>query len=248
MNSSSCSKVVLRKTGAVSRMKSFQNCPGSSSRSGAGARRIRRSSNPFSSSVPANDSSTTNTTRWPRRRSTSPMPTQLLVGPKAPSGKKTIVLARGSLVIAPGARGRSSLVRSGRVLELVALGPFQQRLDREHRVVDAGVKVAELGEPRRHGGDGQLLGVDVVELVPGDRGRHGAAADAADRVGAGDCVIAGILVVVDERLIGLAILAPPGGGGVARGTALNLSGEGEGGPADFGKSPSRLDPDVDVDA
>ena len=31
-------------------------------------------------------------TRWPPRRSTSPMPTQLLVGPKAPSGKKTTVL------------------------------------------------------------------------------------------------------------------------------------------------------------
>ena len=29
--------------------------------------------------------------RWPRRRRTLPMPTQLLVGPKAPSGKKTIV-------------------------------------------------------------------------------------------------------------------------------------------------------------
>ena len=31
--------------------------------------------------------------RWPRRRSTSPIPTQLLVGPNAPSGKKTIVWA-----------------------------------------------------------------------------------------------------------------------------------------------------------
>ena len=37
MNSSSCSKVDLRNTGAVSRMKSFQNWPGSSSCSGAGA-------------------------------------------------------------------------------------------------------------------------------------------------------------------------------------------------------------------
>ena len=91
MNSSSCSKVVFRNTGAVSRMKSFQNWPGSSSCSGGGARRISRSSNPFSSSVPANDSSITKTTRWPRRRRTSPIPTQLLVGPKAPSGKKTIV-------------------------------------------------------------------------------------------------------------------------------------------------------------
>ena len=38
----------------------------------------------------------TKTTRWPRRRSTSPMPTQLLVGPNAPSGKKTIVFPRAS--------------------------------------------------------------------------------------------------------------------------------------------------------
>ena len=34
MNSPSCSKVDFLKTGAVSRMKSFQNCPGSSSTSG----------------------------------------------------------------------------------------------------------------------------------------------------------------------------------------------------------------------
>ena len=40
---------------------------------------------------PANDSSTMKTTRCPRSRSTAPMPAQLLVGPCAPSGKKTIV-------------------------------------------------------------------------------------------------------------------------------------------------------------
>jgi hypothetical protein len=97
MNSPSCSSVDLRKTGAVSRMKSFQNCPGSSSWAGGAERRISRSSNPFSSSVPAKDSSITKTTRWPWRRNTSPIPTQLLVGPKAPSGKKTMVLASASL-------------------------------------------------------------------------------------------------------------------------------------------------------
>ncbi len=91
MNSPSCSNVLLRKTGAVSRMKSFQNWPGSSGSAGGGASRIVRSSNPFASSVPANDSSTMKTIRCPRRRSTSPMPTQLFVGPNAPSGKKTIV-------------------------------------------------------------------------------------------------------------------------------------------------------------
>ncbi len=79
-------------------MKSFQNWPGASGSPGASESRMRRSSKPLASSVPANDSSATNTTRWPRRRSTSPMPTQLFVGPKAPSGKNTIV--RGSCAMA----------------------------------------------------------------------------------------------------------------------------------------------------
>ena len=70
MNSASCSIVGLRKTGAVSRMKSFQNWPGSSSASGGGPSRISRSSNPCASRLPANDSSMTKTTRCPRSRST----------------------------------------------------------------------------------------------------------------------------------------------------------------------------------
>ncbi len=81
MKPSSCSIVGLRKTGPVSRMKSFQNWPGSSSVSAGAWSRISRSSKPFSSSVPANDSSITNTTRCPRCRSAWPMPTQLFVGP-----------------------------------------------------------------------------------------------------------------------------------------------------------------------
>ena len=73
--------VGLRKTGAVSRMKSIQNWPGTSGLAGGGPRRISRSSKPFASSLPAKLSSTMNTTRWPRRRRTLPMPTQLFVGP-----------------------------------------------------------------------------------------------------------------------------------------------------------------------
>src|SRR5262245_6885901 len=91
MNSESCSIVGFRKTGAVSRMKSFQNCPGSSSTSGGGPSRMSRSSNPCASRLPAKDSSITKTTRWPRSRRTCPIPTQLFVGPYAPSGKKTTV-------------------------------------------------------------------------------------------------------------------------------------------------------------
>ena len=113
MNPSSCSIVGLRKTGAVSRMKSFQNWPGSSSCSGGGPRRIVASSKPLASRVPANDSSTTNTTRCPRRRRTSPIPTQLLVGPKAPSGKKTTVAIWPPILCA----GRDTLTRLGEVSE-----------------------------------------------------------------------------------------------------------------------------------
>jgi hypothetical protein len=90
-------------------MKSFQNCPGSSGTSGGACRRISRSSNPLAVSVPANDSSTTKTTRWPRWRKTFAIPTQLLVGPKAPSGKKTTVRGKMSSAIAlavPPASGR----------------------------------------------------------------------------------------------------------------------------------------------
>jgi hypothetical protein len=63
MNASSCSIVGRRNTGALSRMKSFQNCRGASSTSGGGPRRISRSSKPWATSVPAKDSSTMKTTR-----------------------------------------------------------------------------------------------------------------------------------------------------------------------------------------
>jgi hypothetical protein len=87
MNSPSWSNVLLRKTGAVSRMKSFQNWPGSSARRAAGESH-RPLLEALSLERPANDSSTMKTTRCPRRRSTSPMPTQLFVGPKRPPGRR----------------------------------------------------------------------------------------------------------------------------------------------------------------
>ena len=93
MNSPSCSIVGLRNTGAVSRMKSFQNWPGSSSVSGGGASRISRSSNPCASSAPGerlldDEDDPVAAPRGARRR----CPTQLFVGPYALSGKKAIVL------------------------------------------------------------------------------------------------------------------------------------------------------------
>jgi len=73
--------VGLRNWGAVSLMKSFQNCPGVSSTRGFGFKRMRASSKPLASRVPAKDSSTTKTTLAPMALSTFAMPTQLFVGP-----------------------------------------------------------------------------------------------------------------------------------------------------------------------
>ena len=83
-------------------------------------------------------------------------------------------------------------------------------------VVDAPVQVAEPGEAGRHGGDGELARVDVVDLVPGDRRGHGRLGHAAHRVGAGDGVVPGVLVVVHEQLGRVPVLAPPGGGHLVR--------------------------------
>ena len=73
--------VGLRNTGAVSRMKSIQNWPGTSGSAGGGPRRISRSSKPFASRLPANDSSTMNTTRCPRAAQDAADAAQLFVGP-----------------------------------------------------------------------------------------------------------------------------------------------------------------------
>ena len=68
-----------------------------------GLRRRRRAASaaprsPAPRASPANDSSTMKTTRWPRRRSTSPMPTQLLVGPVGALGEERDRAHVGSLV------------------------------------------------------------------------------------------------------------------------------------------------------
>jgi len=65
MNVASWSIVGLRNSGAVSRMKSFQNCPASwgASGGGGGARSTRSSTKPSGASRPFHDASAAKTTR-----------------------------------------------------------------------------------------------------------------------------------------------------------------------------------------
>ncbi len=115
-------------------------------------------------------------------------------------------------------------------------------------IVDPRVQVTQPREAVRYGRDRQLARVDVVELVPADRGRNGPLDHAPDRVGARDRVVTGVLIEVDERLRGVTVLAPPDRRGVVRGAALDLTRKRERRAAHVGKAPPRLDPDVDVDA
>ena len=96
MNVPSCSSVEPRNTGAVSRMKSFQNWPGSSG-SRRGAEPHQPLLEPLCLERPRERLLDHEHDPVAARASTSPIPTQLLVGPNAPSGKKTIVAMGASL-------------------------------------------------------------------------------------------------------------------------------------------------------
>ena len=103
-------------------------------------------------------------------------------------------------------------------------------------------------EPLGDREDREVVRVDVVDLVPPDRGGDAGVGQAADRVRRGDGVVAGVLVVVDEQVVGVAVLAPPLRGDVVGGTALDLAGEGQRRAADDLVAVVGLDPDVDVHA
>src|ERR1022692_3361255 len=98
------------------------------------------------------------------------------------------------------------------------------------------MQVAELGEAGGPGRDGALARLDDSGLVPADRRGHGGFRYAADRVGTGDRVVAGVLVVVDEQLGRVRLLAPPGRRPRIRPAASPPRGEGNRRPPDLGEA------------
>src|SRR6185312_15241216 len=118
--------------------------------------------------------------------------------------------------------------------------------ERLRGVVDGGPRVAVALEPARDGGERQLVGVDVVELVPANRRRDLGAAPCADRPRPEDRLVRRVLVVVDEDPLP-ALLLPPRRGEDVRAPALELAGRGDRGRANGVRVPARLEPDVDVE-
>src|SRR5688572_25326084 len=111
-----------------------------------------------------------------------------------------------------GSAGGSDVGQVGRgrgvALGGVAVGPPQKRRDVEHVAVDALMEVAELRVALRDREDREVVGVAVGDLVPAHRRRDPGVGQAPHRVRRRDGVVAGVLVVVDEQVVGVAVLLP----------------------------------------
>ena len=107
--------------------------------------------------------------------------------------------------------------------------------------------IAHFGEAGRHGGHGEVVGLHVGQLFPGQRCRHGRAGLRPHAVGRGDRPIARVLVVVDEDALA-SLLLPPLRGHLSGQAPLQFAPERDRRVADVGERPPRLDAHVDVHA
>ena len=123
----------------------------------------------------------------------------------------------------------------------------QQRLERLRRVVDRGPRIAVALQPARNARERELVGMDVVELLPGDRRRHLRARSGAHRPRAEDRLVRRVLVVVDEDAAA-AFLLPPRGGDQLGAAAFQLARERDRRGPHLVRVPARLEPDVDMKA
>ena len=99
----------------------------------------------------------------------------------------------------------------------------------------------------RHRRHREVLGLEVVQLLPAERRRDGRVGTRAHGVGGGDRAVARVLVVVDEDALA-ALLLPPRGRDELRRAPLDLARERERAAAHLAETPVRLDPARDVDA
>jgi len=107
--------------------------------------------------------------------------------------------------------------------------------------------VTFFGNARGHGGQGQRLRIDVVELVPRERHRYLGAGPRPHGPGPDHGLVGRVLVEVDEHALA-PLLLPPGGGGQVGPAALQLTGQGNRRLAHNERVLLGPQPHVDVDA
>ena len=106
-------------------------------------------------------------------------------------------------------------------------------------------RVTLLGDPGRHGGDGQLVGLHRGDLVPRDRRRHLGADAGPHRPGPEDRLVRSVLVEVDEHPLA-PLLLPPRGGEQIGAPPLQLAGQRHRRGPHLVAVPPGLQPHVDV--
>src|SRR5438093_6221217 len=104
--------------------------------------------------------------------------------------------------------------------------------------------VADLGEARRHCGEGKVAWLTAVHLIPAEWRRHPRVGLGPHRVGRGHGPVLGILVVVHEYA--MALLLPPLARRNARRAPLDLARERQRRPAHLVEGPAPLDAHIDV--
>src|SRR5438477_12018766 len=136
--------------------------------------------------------------------------------------------------------------RIAKPLALVTRGELEQRLERAWLPIDAGVRIANLRESRRHCLHREVGGIADDDLVPRDGCGDARIGLRPHGVRRGYGAILGVLVVVDEHAV--ALFLPPFAGGQRRRPALHLARERERRAAHLDECPAPLEADDDVNA
>src|SRR5579862_391163 len=122
----------------------------------------------------------------------------------------------------------------------------QQRLERLRSVADACPGVAAVADKLRNCSDRQALGIDRVDVVPGERGGHLSPDARSSKPRAKDRLVRSVLIEVDEDLFS-PLFFPPVRGDQLRVSSFELSCERHRTRTDLVTRPASFKPDVDMD-
>src|SRR5579875_1244814 len=135
----------------------------------------------------------------------------------------------------------------GKARGALARRELEQGIERLQRRGHPCPRIAPFGKATRHGLDGQVLGVDGIDLVPTKRRGDLAAASGTGAPGSEERLVRSVLVEVDEDP-SAAFLLPPLRRDEVRVTTLELPSERKRCRANLRGGPSPLEADADMQA
>src|ERR1700730_8878089 len=121
----------------------------------------------------------------------------------------------------------------------VTLMKREYGIQRLRRLSHRGPGITLPSDPLRHAGDCQRIGMDHIELIPGERCRHLGTGPGAHRPCAEDRLVRSVLVEVYGHSTTAFLLSPSGGDELGM-ASLELACDGKRGCANFIGGPPRL--------